>query len=76
MSYTLHVTGSKADVIDLLQKLLSAVCVYNNGLSAHLSIRGEGVSLVALEELLIDLCDHAEADDPHGVTALRMDAPR
>ena len=76
MSYTLYVTGSKADVIDLLQKLLSAVGVFNDELSTSLSIRKEGVPQVALEEVLLDLRDHVQADTHHGATALLMEAPR
>ena len=76
MSYTLYVTGSKADVIDLLQKLLSAVGVFNDELSADLSIRAEGVPQIPLEEILLSLRDRAEADTPHGVIALHMEAPR
>ena len=76
MSYTLHITGSKADVVDLLQKLLSTVGFYNDELSAALSIRMGGVPQIPLEEILLSLRDHAESDDPHGVTAMRMDAPR
>ena len=76
MSYTLYVTGSKADVIDLLQKLLRAVCVFNDELSASLSIRKEGVPQVGLEEVLLDLRDRAKADISHGVIALHMEAPQ
>ena len=76
MSYTLYVTGSKADVIDLLQKLLSAVGVFNDELSASLSIRKEGIPQVALEEVLLDLRDHVQADTHHSATALLMEAPR
>jgi hypothetical protein len=75
MSYTLHITGSKADVTDLLQKLLSAVCVYNDEFSADLSIGVGGVQL-PLEEILLSLRDRAEADTPHGVITLHLEAPR
>lgn len=76
MNYMLHVTGSKADVIDLLQKLLSAVCVYNDELSAALSIRMGGVPQIPLEEILLSLRDRVQADTPHGVIALHMEAPQ
>ena len=76
MSYMLHVTGSKADVIDLLRKLLSAVGFYNDELSAALSIRMGGVPQIPLEEILLSLRDRVQADTPHGVTALHMEAPQ
>ena len=80
MSYTLYVTGSKADVTDLLQKLLSAVCVFNDEFSADLSISPRagvgGVPQIPLEEILLSLRDRAEADTPHGVIALHLEAPR
>ena len=76
MSYTLHITGSKADVTGLLQKLLSAVCVFNDEFSADLSIGVGGVPQIPLEEILLSLRDRAEADTPHGVIALHLEAPR
>ena len=76
MSYTLHITGSKADVTDLLQKLHSAVYLFNDELSAYLSIRVGGVPQIPLEEILLSLRDRAKADTPHGVIALHMEAPR
>ena len=76
MSYTLYVTGSKADVTDLLQKLLSAVYFYNDELSADLSIGVGGVPQIPLEEILLSLRDRAEADTPHGVITLHLEAPR
>ena len=76
MSYTLHITGSKADVDDLLQKLLSGVCFINDELDARLSIRLGGVSQIPLEETLLNLRDRVEADTPHGVIALHMEAPQ
>ena len=76
MSYTLLVTGSKADVTDLLQKILSGVCFINYELDARLSIRLGGVPQIPLEEILLNLRDRVEADTPHGVIALHMEAPR
>ena len=76
MCYTLHITGSKADVTDLIQKLLGAVCIFNDRLSADLSIRVGGVPQIPLEEILLSLRDRAKADTPHGVIALHMEAPR
>ena len=76
MSYTLHITGSQADVTDLIQKLLCAVCFFNEELHADLSIRVGDVPQIPLEEILLSLRDRAEADTPHGVIALHMEAPR
>ena len=76
MSYTLHITGSKADVADLLQNLLSGVCFINDELDSRLSLRLGGVPQIPLEETLLNLRDRVKADTPHGVIALHMEAPQ